>query len=191
MDGVGTSPPPRPTQCSVCQAGLEGSTHVLECGHEFHTDCIVRWFRSSTAAVTCPICRAAPAPAAACSGSEDEGSDNSGAEWTSSISTDVEGEEETVEVPLHEREMNELLREHLHFARRRFCPAATKMKVRKYREARAQMISKRRKLFLHDRKATGRYVDLKRGSVRLRSKFETAQSRFARRAMILLSTPLP
>ena len=42
--------------CAICQESLEyGHTHKLECGHEFHANCIVSWFRSGPK--SCPICR--------------------------------------------------------------------------------------------------------------------------------------
>lgn len=42
--------------CSICCDDMTSSstTHVLECGHRFHTKCIVDWFRQ---AHTCPLCR--------------------------------------------------------------------------------------------------------------------------------------
>ena len=47
--------------CPICFEVLddeEGNTHKLECGHVFHTNCIINSFRLATA--TCPICRAHP-----------------------------------------------------------------------------------------------------------------------------------
>ena len=43
--------------CAICQEScLEGGhTHKLPCCHEFHTDCIISWFRSGQK--SCPICR--------------------------------------------------------------------------------------------------------------------------------------
>lgn len=41
-------------ECPICQEGLDDS-HDLECGHTFHTNCIVAWFRSGKA--SCPVCR--------------------------------------------------------------------------------------------------------------------------------------
>lgn len=43
--------------CVVCQDALLGGDDVttqLECGHEFHTQCILGWFRSLQA--RCPLC---------------------------------------------------------------------------------------------------------------------------------------
>lgn len=34
--------------CSICYENLDSKpTHTLECGHTYHTDCIIKWFRSS------------------------------------------------------------------------------------------------------------------------------------------------
>ena len=43
--------------CAICQETCfeYGPTHKLECGHEFHANCIVSWFRSGQK--SCPICR--------------------------------------------------------------------------------------------------------------------------------------
>ena len=46
-------------ECAVCQEEIEAEPHTLECGHTFHTRCIVEWFRHG--ASTCPMCRAQPA----------------------------------------------------------------------------------------------------------------------------------
>lgn len=53
-----TAPTPPCDNCPICSDPLHDSpTHVLECGHEFHTACAVSWFRSSYSHGTCPICR--------------------------------------------------------------------------------------------------------------------------------------
>lgn len=42
--------------CSICFVSGKRSEHdILPCGHVFHTDCILPWFRSNN---TCPTCRA-------------------------------------------------------------------------------------------------------------------------------------
>ena len=42
--------------CSICLNNLDDEqTYTLEaCGHQFHTKCIINWFRNSS---TCPCCR--------------------------------------------------------------------------------------------------------------------------------------
>lgn len=44
-------------QCAVCHEVLPAGRHhaVLRCGHEFHADCIVPWFRRGER--SCPVCR--------------------------------------------------------------------------------------------------------------------------------------
>jgi hypothetical protein len=46
--------------CTVCYTRfdeVQEDTHILsECGHKFHTSCIINWFRSDSNA-TCPLCR--------------------------------------------------------------------------------------------------------------------------------------
>ena len=43
-------------QCTVCQTELHGreDVHTLACGHTFHTNCIMQWFRSLQS--RCPLC---------------------------------------------------------------------------------------------------------------------------------------
>lgn len=43
-------------QCCICMQTNDTDTHTLPCDHTFHTECIIRWFRSSNAG-TCPLCR--------------------------------------------------------------------------------------------------------------------------------------
>jgi hypothetical protein len=41
--------------CPICLDKLEGKpTYKIQCGHSFHTDCIMKWFRSSSG--NCPCC---------------------------------------------------------------------------------------------------------------------------------------
>lgn len=42
--------------CSICQVPFaEHACHALdECGHRFHTACVIRWFRTNG---SCPLCR--------------------------------------------------------------------------------------------------------------------------------------
>ena len=42
--------------CTICLEPLGESAHALEeCGHRYHVDCIMRWFRSGNE--QCPLCR--------------------------------------------------------------------------------------------------------------------------------------
>ena len=42
-------------ECVICLDNLKDKeTHTLQCGHEFHTDCIESW---TAIQITCPICR--------------------------------------------------------------------------------------------------------------------------------------
>ena len=44
------------TLCSICMNDDSDRQSVqLECGHSFHTECIVQWFRHHN--TTCPMCR--------------------------------------------------------------------------------------------------------------------------------------
>ena len=61
-DPADPADPDLPACCICLQAcsSSSSSTHTLECGHVFHTDCIVAWFRTRGNAGTCPMCRADP-----------------------------------------------------------------------------------------------------------------------------------
>jgi len=43
-------------KCSICLDDLSDNKHkITECGHEFHSNCIISWLRSGN--TSCPICR--------------------------------------------------------------------------------------------------------------------------------------
>ncbi|MBT97150.1 MAG: hypothetical protein CL902_00785 [Dehalococcoidia bacterium] len=45
--------------CAICHEAQDDRTSTaLECGHRFHTPCIMTWFRSGNS--TCPLCRSEP-----------------------------------------------------------------------------------------------------------------------------------
>jgi hypothetical protein len=44
-------------ECLICY-DCDGIMHELECGHKFHTECIISWFRSGK--TECPYCRKTP-----------------------------------------------------------------------------------------------------------------------------------
>ncbi len=153
------------------------SLHKLRCSHTFHTECIVRWFRTASNRTCCPVCRGEEGTGAT-SPEADEGADGD----DSSLGT--------LEVPLTERDMNGLLSEHLNYGRRNACPGQVKAKIRRYRAAREKMKRVRGELYRHEREGYGRYVDLKRVSTRIAARLQTAQERFVERAMELLEEPL-
>jgi hypothetical protein len=42
-------------KCPICLDPLRSNKHTLDCGHSFHTECIVSWFRTGNS--SCPNCR--------------------------------------------------------------------------------------------------------------------------------------
>lgn len=48
------------SRCSICldEMNEHGGCTTLECGHQFHVNCIVSWFRRGPS--TCPMCRSVP-----------------------------------------------------------------------------------------------------------------------------------
>lgn len=47
-----------PPTCTICLEHITENNHVLDCGHNFHTTCIIKWFRSDHN--QCPNCRKPP-----------------------------------------------------------------------------------------------------------------------------------
>ena len=43
------------SKCVICQETQYVYTYKLQCGHSFHSSCIINWFRTKN--TTCPICR--------------------------------------------------------------------------------------------------------------------------------------
>jgi hypothetical protein len=168
--------------CVICTQSMcdGGRLHKLRCSHTFHTECVVRWFRTASNRTSCPVCRGEEgASASAASPDAEEGGD---ADDASSLGT--------LEVPLTERDMNGLLSDHLNYGRRNACPRPVKTKIRRYRAARDKMKRVRGELYRHEREGFGRYVDLRRVSMRITSRLVTAQERFIERAMELLEEPI-
>lgn len=46
--------------CGICLGGLHDNKYTLDCDHEFHTSCIISWFRQQRSKGRCPICRESP-----------------------------------------------------------------------------------------------------------------------------------
>lgn len=49
--------------CIICLEGFNQSNksdYILECNHKFHTNCIMKWFRSNNSNGNCPLCNYIP-----------------------------------------------------------------------------------------------------------------------------------
>ena len=48
--------------CPICHDNYDETNHQtkLECDHNFHTTCIIKWFRTPTNEGACPMCRGRP-----------------------------------------------------------------------------------------------------------------------------------
>lgn len=42
------------TTCAICQEGVTCATRIRDCGHYFHSQCILEWFTMNP---RCPVCR--------------------------------------------------------------------------------------------------------------------------------------
>ena len=49
------APEPEETICSICHEALLEEIITIKCNHQFHKDCLCRWFNSNHR--TCPLCR--------------------------------------------------------------------------------------------------------------------------------------
>lgn len=47
--------------CSICHADLTDGYELPDCGHRYHMNCIVQWFRSYSS--RCPLCNGEPSVA--------------------------------------------------------------------------------------------------------------------------------
>ena len=162
-----------PNECIICTNPFDGLTseYSLKCNHKFHIDCIIKWFRSSSCRHTaCPICR----------DEENTGDDHDDRSLDASLNS-IE-----MEIPLNEREMNQLLSNHLNMGRRKSCPNTVKIKIKKYRAARERIKKIRRELYAHEKNGFGKYCDLRRISSKISRRLNYALERFAERAMELL-----
>lgn len=44
-------------ECSICLDPLQTSICTIECGHKFHTKCLIEYAKSQEKSIKCPICR--------------------------------------------------------------------------------------------------------------------------------------
>ena len=46
--------------CGICLQDIESEKFKLDCGHVFHSTCLIKWFRLARSEGRCPMCRSLP-----------------------------------------------------------------------------------------------------------------------------------
>ena len=144
MDATATSG----ANCGVCLECLGPNGHRLECGHEFHANCIVQWFRRPGVS-SCPICRDDPQV------SRDSTSDD-----------DSESEYDFLDA-LSPSALHRFVVPLLRACGRAEAPRRLRLLAERYRRSRARMTEARSSLWRHERTSVGRFSDLRKTSRRL------------------------
>lgn len=49
--------PETPPECPICTEVFNDNYITTECGHKFHTECLIMWCRQHRETTTCPVCR--------------------------------------------------------------------------------------------------------------------------------------
>jgi hypothetical protein len=168
---------PKREECVICFNELS-SGMKLECGHEFHAECIANWFRSGSRA--CPVCRAEPPSA-----------DGDGETETESSFDESDDEDEDDGVFLHmmcmtPRQVTSLVASQLRAARRRDAAEELREKARHFKLSRERVVLALREARLHSRSAEGAFPALRRAQARLDRAVGRARLDFVTRAEALM-----
>jgi hypothetical protein len=164
--------------CPVCLVELGNcAVHVLECGHSYHTHCIVKWFRSGSP--QCPICRSA-------------GSDT---EASSSECETSQSEYEDIENEIHSMNLGQLrltVRPYIRASRFLGCPRNLKAAVAVYQRADIAMKESKIKVADYRRRSNGPFAPLHKRYITLVKSKNTKEVRFRTSAfkMIEISSTL-
>jgi hypothetical protein len=135
--------------CVICLSNLSAASPLeLDCGHAFHAQCVLRWFRRGNPG--CPICRDAP-----------EGDDSSS------------GSESSLEVLVTAQEASRALRR----ARSKSAPPGLRRLAKLYQASMERLKCKRRELREHRRNATGHFPVLRRKDATLQRSIDQAIDR--------------
>lgn len=150
-------------ECAICLEGFAGRpSHAIQCGHVFHVDCIMRWFRNGHP--TCPTCRDAP----------DDASSND------DLDSDFDIED------LTEKEIHQLVAPRLRSARRKDSSRRLKTLAARYQAARTKRTGAMKNVRMHYRHAVGPFPQLRRKAQRLVKQADAARQRLCSTACALL-----
>ncbi len=159
--------------CPVCMEEMEnGQTHSLQCNHQFHTECILRWFRGGHP--QCPVCRY--------EASVDSDSSSMVSSDFTDPSEDLEYHIETMSIGEVRVMVNPFLRE----ARHRWSPRALRVATSRYTKADLAMKDARKQVALHRRASNGPFAPLHKRFVSLVRSQKVKETRFRRAAHALI-----
>jgi hypothetical protein len=186
--------------CGICLEQLHSGDAVkyrLQCGHEFHTDCIICWFRRRNVS-SCPICRDDPAPrhAAARTAHTPHAAHAAHAAHASSsdFTSDTETESESGFLEsLRPETLHRFLAATLRACSRRDASRRLRALAERYSAARKRFAEAKSALWRHERSSVGRFPELRQASKRLRRTLDSELARYyaAARALFRAAELLP
>jgi hypothetical protein len=186
--------------CGICLEQLhagDAAKHRLQCGHEFHTECIIRWFRRRNAS-SCPICRDDPAVrhVGARGGHGASGADvthtlhSATSDFTSE--TETESESDFLET-LRPETLHRFLAATLRACNRRDATRRLRALAERYSAARRRLVEAKSALWRHERSSVGRFPELRQTSKRLQRALDSEHARYyaAARALFRVAELAP
>lgn len=155
--------------CPVCLDSLPAEKCTLECGHDFHSECIIRWFRREGSAGACPVCRDTNGTQEGEATTGEESDESEESEESSIYSDEFHEHDEALE--MRRRCLGSRMRQ----ASRQDAPAALRRVRNRILKQRALVRECRRRLRLFVMEP--HYRALTRGATKLRRSLDAASAK--------------